>query len=200
MRTWGAIAANDHAKAVEHLLAMRASGAGWWSIGVKPTMVLTRELFYSGMPEMLPSVARSTGGTPLLEGAQNPVTAYLKAFQAWAENQPKEAMAAFCQLAQYMDSLPPLRPTQPDGDGGAKSLEAQARDLMKQARPESFGQAQTRHPAPSSAAPKLSATKSRPSAQPPALALLSLREQQVTERVARGMSNKEIANVRRRPS
>ncbi len=118
VRTWSALAAGDHSRAVKHLLAMRNASAGWWSMGVKPTMLLARELFYTGMPEMLASVARSAQDVPLLQEAHQPVEAYLRAFQCGPRADPRRPWRRSARSGTTWTLSRPCAPPSPVATAG----------------------------------------------------------------------------------
>lgn len=118
-----AAADGDHQAVAQHVMNMRDSDTGLWAISIDLIMVLGKSLHFSGRAEMLPSLLRSLQRDPTLQARQSThLMSYVHGLERWAAGAPYQAMEHFQHTLEGFDAEPPMRPTQPTGEGGGLRL------------------------------------------------------------------------------
>lgn len=110
---------SDYRGVARNLLSMRNDGTAWWAMEPQAVSMLARALHVSGWAAMLPALLRSVEDDAAGLDFQRSLTApYLRGFERWGADAPREAMESFLVALRGYDAAKSIRPTQLPGEGG----------------------------------------------------------------------------------
>ncbi|MGJ9372176.1 LuxR C-terminal-related transcriptional regulator [Nesterenkonia sp. CF4.4] len=110
---------SDYPGVARNLLSMRNDGTAWWATEPQAVSMLARALHVSGWAAMLPALLRSAEGDAAgLDFQRTLTTPYLRGFERWGADAPREAMESFLEALRGYDAAESIRPTQLPGEGG----------------------------------------------------------------------------------
>lgn len=110
---------SDFRGVARNLLSMRNDGTAWWAMEPQAVSMLARALHVSGWAAMLPALLRSAeDDAGVVDFQRHLTTPYLRGFERWGADAPREAMDCFLEVLRGYDAAGSIRPTQPPGEGG----------------------------------------------------------------------------------